>query len=296
MFEEVNLRPSLPQIGYKAPDFTARSTFGDIRLSDFKGKWVVLFSHPADFTPVCTTELLAFAMYFPYFYERNVQLIGLSVDSIYSHLAWVYNIYRNTGVEIPFPIIADLNKEVAVLYGMLSPAVSDTAAVRSVFIIDDNQVIRAVLQYPQSTGRYIPEILRIIDSLQLVDKDGISTPANWVPSMPVIQPAPNTWQQLRDRVSNPQEEGLSCVDWYLCFKPDTGRKELENGKEKEKNNQIGSGKENQPANENQSDNENQPANENEMGSENEKAQDNKGAEKENNKEYKKAGNKVKGAG
>lgn len=220
MFEGVDIRPSLPQIGYRAPDFSAKTTFGDIKLSDFKGKWVVLFSHPASFTPVCTTEFLAFAMYFPYFCERNVQLIGLSVDSIYSQLAWVYNIYRTTGVEIPFPVIADLNKEVATLYGMMSPAVSDTSTVRSVFIIDDNQIIRAILQYPLTTGRYIPEILRIIDSLQTVDRDKVVTPANWFPGMPVAVPAPQTYQQLKERVQDTQ--GMSCIDWYLCFKPDEG--------------------------------------------------------------------------
>ena len=170
-------------------------------------------------------------MYFPYFAERNVQLLGLSIDSIYSHLAWVYNIYRSTGVEIPFPVIADLNKEIATLYGMISPAESDTSTVRSVFILDENQIIRAILQYPRSTGRYIPEILRIIDSLQTTDRDNVATPANWFPGMPVIVPAPTTYQELKERTKNAQTLGLSCVDWYLCFKPDEGQKALEEGEE-----------------------------------------------------------------
>lgn len=223
MFESIEneLRASLPQIGYRAPQFEAQTTFGDIKLSDFAGKWVVLFSHPGDFTPVCTTEFLAFAMYYPYFVQRNVQLIGLSVDSLHSHLAWVYNIYRNTGVEIPFPVIADRSARIAVLYGMISPAVSETSTVRSVFIIDDNQVVRAILQYPQSTGRWIPEILRIVDSLQTVDRDKMVTPANWMPGMPVVIPPPSTYQQLKDRVMDPN--GNSCVDWYLCMRPDSPR-------------------------------------------------------------------------
>lgn len=180
MFDEVELSACMPQIGTKAPDFAAQTTFGDIKLSDCKGKWVVLFSHPGDFTPVCTTEFLAFTMYFPKFVERNVQLIGLSIDSIYAHLGWVYNIYKATGIEIPFPIIADLDMKIAKKYGMISPTVSTTSTVRNVFIIDDRQIIRAVLQYPPSTGRYIPEILRIIDSLKTVDCDKVATPANWL--------------------------------------------------------------------------------------------------------------------
>lgn len=210
-----------PKLGEKAPEFTVMTTFGPIKLSDFKGKWVVLFSHPGDFTPVCTTEFLAFTMYFPYFVQRNVQLIGLSIDSNYSHLAWVYNIYRNTGVEIPFPIIDDRDFKVATLYGMISPAVSDTSTVRNVYIIDDKQIIRTILQYPLTTGRCIPEILRIIDALQTSDRDKVVTPANWVPGMPVVVPPPVTYQQLKERVKNP--EGYSCVDWYLCFKPDRKR-------------------------------------------------------------------------
>jgi peroxiredoxin (alkyl hydroperoxide reductase subunit C) len=219
MFNEI--RGCTPQLGTKAPDFQVMTTFGQIKLSDFTGKWVVLFSHPGDFTPVCTTEFIAFTMYYPYFMQRNVQLIGLSIDSNYSHLAWVYNIYRNTGIEIPFPIIDDRDFTVATMYGMISPAVSNTSTVRNVFIIDDKQVIRAILQYPLTTGRNIPEILRIIDSLQTADRYKVATPANWIPGTPVIVSAPTTYNQLKERVKNPQ--GYHFVDWYLSFKPDESR-------------------------------------------------------------------------
>lgn len=221
MFEGDETRACAPRIGAKAPDFSAVTTFGDMKLSDFKGRWVVLFSHPGDFTPVCTTEFISFTMYFPLFVQRNVQLIGLSIDSLHSHLGWVYNIFRNTGIEIPFPIIADRDMKIAQLYGMIAPAVSDTATVRNVFVIDENQIIRAILQYPMTTGRYIPEILRLVEALQTSDKDQVATPANWLPGTPVVVPPPNTYQQLMERVQNPQ--GYSCMDWYLCLKPDSAK-------------------------------------------------------------------------
>lgn len=218
---EMQVYSSTPQIGQRAPDFTAITTFGEMKLSDYKGKWIVLFSHPADFTPVCTTEFIAFARYFPMFVERNTVLVGLSIDSVYSHLAWVYNIFKTTGIEIPFPVIADLDMKVSKLYGMISPAVSDTSTIRSVFIIDDNQIIRAILKYPLTTGRCIPEILRIIDALQTHDTDKVNTPANWFPGQPVIVPPPKTYKELKERVENPQSQGINCIDWYICFKPDT---------------------------------------------------------------------------
>lgn len=215
---ESSARVCLPEIGAKAPDFEAVTTFGKVKLSDFSGKWVVLFSHPGDFTPVCTTEFIAFAKYFPLFAKRNVQLMGLSIDSLHSHLAWVYNIYRNTGIEIPFPVIADRDMKIAKLYGMISAPMSDTSTVRSVFIIDDKQVLRTILYYPQTTGRYIPEILRIVDALQTADAQKVVTPANWLPGSPVVVPPPMTYEQLKERVQNPH--GYCCIDWYLCMKPD----------------------------------------------------------------------------
>jgi len=220
MFEALEARSKLPMVGYKAPDFEAKTTFGDMKLSDLEGRWVVFFCHPSDFTPVCTTEFIAFARYYPYFLQRNVQLLGLSVDSTYSHLSWVYNIYKNTGIEILFPIIADRSMEISKLYGMISHAVSDTSTIRSVFIIDDKQVIRTVLHYPQTIGRCIPEILRIVDALQTSDREKVATPANWVPGAPVVLPAPDTYEKLKERIKNPS--GYNCMDWYLCTKPDKG--------------------------------------------------------------------------
>ncbi|OFW80334.1 MAG: peroxiredoxin [Alicyclobacillus sp. RIFOXYA1_FULL_53_8] len=204
------------RIGELAPQFEAPTTHGKIKLSDYKGKWVVLFSHPADFTPVCTTEFMAFAERNEEFTQRNVSLIGLSIDSVYSHLAWVHNIYEKMGVEIPFPVIADLNMEVANLYGMIHPAASETATVRSVFIIDDKQIVRAIIYYPLTSGRNMDEILRLVDSLQTVDQHAVATPANWRPGDKVIVPAPLTYDALKKRLE--EDQGFDCSDWYLCKK------------------------------------------------------------------------------
>lgn len=211
--------PCLPSLGSKAPDFKANTTFGPIQLSDYKGKWVVLFSHPGDFTPVCTTEFLCFAKYYPEFQKRNTDLIGLSIDSNSSHLAWVYNIFTLTGVEIPFPIIEDRDMKISNLYGMISEPMSNTSTIRSVFIIDDRQILRAILYYPLTTGRNIPEILRIIEALQTTDKDNVVTPANWFPGMPVILPYPTTYKELKKRIKS-CDKNCTCMDWYLCFVPD----------------------------------------------------------------------------
>lgn len=213
-YKTITKRNNMPQIGAPAPDFEAMTTFGPLKLSDLKGQWVVLFSHPGDFTPVCTTEFLAFAKAYPYFKERNVQPIGLSVDSQHSHLGWVYNIFRNTGVQIPFPVIADSNKDVSKLYGMISEAASDTSTVRSVFIIDDKGILRAILCYPLTVGRNIPEILRLVEALQYVDKENVATPANWMPGTPAVIPPPQTYNQLTERMNQQQ---YSCMDWYLCY-------------------------------------------------------------------------------
>ena len=169
---------NLPNLGSKAPDFKANTTSGPIKLSDYAGKWVVLFSHPGDFTPVCTTEFLCFAKYYDEFKKRNTEIIGLSVDSNSSHLTWIYNIFQFTGVEIPFPIIEDKDMSIAKLYGMISEPMSNTSTVRSVFIIDDKQILKTILYYPLTTGRNIPEILRIIEALQTSDRDNVVTPAN----------------------------------------------------------------------------------------------------------------------
>lgn len=203
-------------LGMKAPDFTAMSTFGPIKLSNYAGKWIVLFSHPGDFTPVWTTEFIAFARQYDSFVERNTQLLGISLDGNPSHLAWVYNIYQNTGIQIPFPIIADKDMSISKMYGMIAPSVSTNTTVRNVFIIDDKQIIRAILVYPLTNGRYIPEIIRLLIALQTTDMYGVATPADWLPGQPVVVPAPTTYEELLRRVS--VEEGYYCVDWYLCFK------------------------------------------------------------------------------
>ena len=209
-------RVCLPQIGAKAPEFTAQTTFGMKKLSDYRGKWLVFFSHPGDFTPVCTTEFISFAKNYKAFKQRNTNLLGLSIDSNPSHLAWVFNIQQNTGIEIPFPIIADRDGSIARLYGMISAAESTTKTVRTVFIIDPDGIIRAILYYPLSVGRYIPEILRMIDALQTVDRENVVTPANWKVGDPVIVIPPQTYAELIKRVNDPG--GLKCIDWYLCYR------------------------------------------------------------------------------
>lgn len=214
--EEVKERViSLPRLGEPAPAFEAATTHGVLKLEDFKGSWLVLFSHPADFTPVCTTEFIAFAEIYPELQKRGVELLGLSVDSTSSHIAWVRNVEEKTRVKIPFPIIADLNKEVSMAYGMIHPGQSKTETVRCVFIIDPNQIIRAILYYPLTTGRNMQEILRIIDALQTTDEYKVATPANWKPGDMVVVPPPSTQEMAEERVKQKEYE---CLDWYLCKK------------------------------------------------------------------------------
>lgn len=210
----VNVPIAIPRIGSPAPAFEAVTTLGVLRLEDFKGSWLILFSHPADFTPVCTTEFIAFAEIHGELRKRNVELMGLSIDSVYSHIAWVRNIEEKMGVKITFPVIADLNKEVASLYGMLMPGESKTEASRCVFVIDPQGIIRAMIYYPLTTGRNMPEFLRLIDALQTSDKHGVATPANWQPGDDVIVPPPNTQEMAEERV----EAGYQCKDWYFCKK------------------------------------------------------------------------------
>lgn len=208
----------IPRINEPAPAFEAKSTQGMIKLSDYaaKGKWVLLFSHPADFTPVCTTEFVEFARHAPEFEKRNVQLIGNSIDSVYSHIAWVRSIEQLHNVKITFPVIADLDQKVAKSFGMVHEAVSDTAAVRAVFFIDPKGIIRALLYYPLSLGRNIDELLRAIDALQTADANACATPANWRPGEPVIVPAPATQADAEKRAAG--APGLEVADWYLTRK------------------------------------------------------------------------------
>lgn len=201
-----------------APDFTAITTFGTMKMSDYKGRWVVLFSHPGDFTPVCTSEFLSFSQNAPAFEALNASLVGLSIDSNPAHLAWVNSIYLNTGVQVPFPVIADRSGDIARLYGMLAPEVSTTATVRNVFFIDPKQIIRAILIYPLTNGRCTAEILRLLQALQTTDEFNVSTPVCWQPGEPVMVPAPATYEQLVQRENNPTGSGLECKDWYWCYK------------------------------------------------------------------------------
>jgi peroxiredoxin (alkyl hydroperoxide reductase subunit C) len=215
MTMETELRPAgLPRLNEPAPDFEAVTSQGTLRLADFEGRWLILFSHPADFTPVCTTEFLAFTEIYPELQKRGTDLLGLSIDSVFSHIAWVRNVEEKTGVKIPFPIIADLNKEVASAYGMLMPGESKTETSRCVFIIDPKGILRAMIYYPMSLGRNMQEILRVIDALQTATQYGVATPANWRPGDKVIVPAPNTQEGAEERM----KAGYDCVDWYLCKK------------------------------------------------------------------------------
>lgn len=205
------------KIGEYAPEFEAVTTMGNIKLSDYKGKWVVLFSHPGDFTPVCTTEFIAFSRANTYFENLNTCLIGLSIDSNPSHLAWLYDICLKTGISVPFPVIADRNGEIARKYGMIANSVSSTETVRNVFIIDDKGIVRTILVYPMNVGRCIPEILRIVQALQTADCSSSSIPANWIPGEPVIIPSPKTFKELQERVKE-VEIDKNGMSWYLSFK------------------------------------------------------------------------------
>ncbi|MDE1898600.1 MAG: peroxiredoxin, partial [Xanthomonadaceae bacterium] len=197
----------LPRLNEPAPDFSAKTTHGEKKLSDYRGQWLVLFSHPADFTPVCTTEFIAFAKAYPAFRKLGTELLGLSIDSNYAHIAWARAIKDKFGIEIPFPIIEDLSMRVAHAYGMIQPGASDTSAVRATFIIDDKGVLRAMVYYPMSNGRSIPEFLRLVAALQTSDKHGVATPEGWQPGDRVIVPPPQTTAAAEQRM----HEGYECA-------------------------------------------------------------------------------------
>ncbi len=214
----------IPLIGEKAPSFEAMTTQGKISFpDDYKGKWVILFSHPADFTPVCTTEFMTFASMEEAFKALNCELIGLSIDSNFSHIAWLRTIkekikFRDMeNVEVKFPLIADLKMEVAKKYGMVQPAASDTQAVRAVFFIDPEATIRALVYYPLSNGRNFDEIKRLLIAMQTSDKFKVATPADWRPGEKVIVPPPGSCGQAAERVAS-SGQGYECQDWFLCFK------------------------------------------------------------------------------
>ncbi|MEQ9501999.1 MAG: peroxiredoxin [Deltaproteobacteria bacterium] len=198
------------------PDFTAKSTHGPITLSEWnRDKWVILFSHPADFTPVCTTEFMAFANISEALKKRNVVLLGNSIDSVYSHIAWVRNIKENFGVDIDFPIIADLDMNVAKKFKMIHEASSETAAVRAVFFIDPDRKLRAMIYYPLNVGRNFDEVLRVVDALQTADTHGVACPADWRPGDKVIVPPPGTTEAAAERVA---DKSLEVTDWYFSKK------------------------------------------------------------------------------
>jgi peroxiredoxin (alkyl hydroperoxide reductase subunit C) len=211
MTETTTTAMTMPRINEPAPQFTAPSTHGEISLRDFKGKWVVLFSHPADFTPVCTTEFVAFAKLTDEFAAIDTQLIGLSIDSVYSHIAWTRTIEQHFGVAVKFPVIADLSMSVSTKYGMIHPGASSTAAVRAVFVIDPEQNIRAMIYYPLTTGRVIGEVLRLVKALQLNSKHGLATPESWQPGDKCIVPPPTTAADADKRVKSQYE----VTDWWF---------------------------------------------------------------------------------
>lgn len=207
---------AIPRIGEVAPDFQAETTQGVIKFSEWQGgKWVVLFSHPADFTPVCTTELAEFARKNDEFVKRDAKLIGLSIDSIHSHMAWLQNIKERLGVEIPYPLIADIDMKVAQKFGMLHPEASSTATVRAVFFINPDRKVQALVYYPLTNGRNIDEVIRLLDSLQTSAKHSVATPANWRPGDKVIIPPPRNVEALQQRMARTDMEH---VDFYLGFK------------------------------------------------------------------------------
>jgi len=205
----------LPRLNEPAPAFNAPTTDGPRSLADYEGKWLVLFSHPADFTPVCTTEFIAFARRAEDFRARGAELLGLSIDSTHSHIAWMRNIEEKFGVEIPFPIIADLKMDVARAYGMIHPGAADTSAVRATFLIDPKGILRAMVYYPMSNGRSIDEFLRLLDALKTSDEHGVATPENWQPGDKVIVPPAKTAAEAAERMASGEYE---CTDFYFCQK------------------------------------------------------------------------------
>ena len=206
---------SIPKIGDPAPDFKAMTTHGERTLSQLSdGKWLILFSHPADFTPVCSTELTEFARRQPEFDKRNVNLCGLSIDSIHAHVAWRENLAKIFDTKIRYPMIAD-NGTVAALYGMIHPGASSTVTVRCVFIIDPKKIVRAIIYYPLNVGRNVDEVIRLVDALQTADKHGVACPVNWKPGEKVIVPPPKTQDEVEARLD---DKSLERLDFYLAKK------------------------------------------------------------------------------
>jgi peroxiredoxin (alkyl hydroperoxide reductase subunit C) len=214
----------MPRIGDAATEFTAQTTQGTINFpSDYRGKWVILFSHPADFTPVCTTEFMTFASMEEEFRAYNTELVGLSVDGLYSHIAWLRTIkdtikFRDmSSVEVNFPLIDDVSMEIAQKYGMIMPGEDSTKAVRAVFVVDPKGIVRAIIYYPLSLGRNFDELLRVIKALQTADAFDVATPADWRPGDRVIVPPPGSCGSAKDRMEA-DDKDVECVDWFFCTK------------------------------------------------------------------------------
>ena len=212
------IRSGCITIGRIAPDFTAQSTQGPITLSQYRGKWILLFYEPGDFYSSATTELISFERLHSEFLKRNVQLLGVTIDSNYADLEWLYNIYLKTGIKISYPLISDRNAEIARLYDIINPDNIYEVSVRDVFIINPSQHVSAIVTYPLTTGLNIYELLRLIDSLQIVAQYDVITPSNWMPGDPVLVPNPNTLDELIKRVDEQSELNLKCFSWYTCFK------------------------------------------------------------------------------
>jgi len=204
-----NLRLT-PRLYEPAPDFEANTTHGRKRLSDYRGRWLVLFSHPADFTPVCASEIVGFSQAYEQFQALGCELLGLSIDSNFSHLAWIRSIKEKFGVQVPFPIIEDVSMWVASTYGMIQPGASDTSTVRAVFIIDPEGVLRGMLYYPLAVGRSVAEILRLVTAMQTCDRHSVYTPEGWQPGDKAILPPPETAAQTGE----PPAADQDYVDWY----------------------------------------------------------------------------------
>jgi peroxiredoxin (alkyl hydroperoxide reductase subunit C) len=210
---ETTTTSGIPRIGDPAPDFKAQTTQGEIQFSTWQGdQWVILFSHPADFTPVCSTELTEFAKRSKEFERLNTKLIGLSIDSIHAHMAWRENLKQLFDVQVGYPMIADADMKVAALYGMVHPGASSTATVRSVFVIDPKRTIRALVYYPMNVGRNVDEVVRLLQGLQTADKHGVACPVNWKPGEKVIVPPPKNEKELADREAM---QGVERLDFYL---------------------------------------------------------------------------------
>jgi peroxiredoxin 2/4 len=220
---EENQNVTMPRIGEKAPEFQAVSTQGNINFpGDYQGSWVILFSHPADFTPVCTSEFMTFATLESQFEKANCKLVGLSIDGLYSHIAWLRTIkekieYKGMkDVEVKFPLIEDITMDVARKYGMIQPGESSTKAVRAVFVIDPKGMIRTIIYYPLSLGRNFDELYRVVIALKTADEFGVATPADWRPGDAVIVPPAGSCGVAKERMES--KDGMKCYDWFFCTK------------------------------------------------------------------------------